>query len=236
MKRSVFFANLLLCAFAHIHVLAQAHTNHSAQMTIDGKNSHTYTIQFAQNGDTTRRVTSYFDNEKRLVRQETTRFRAKPLTIYSNYIEDFRTGETLQQSVSKNTFTVKRRERKGAELEEKSVTAENGILSTLVTERIAQSVDALERGETISFTLALPLRNMVVEMSIVKVSNEAVSGVQCAVISLAPSNFVFKALMGEPSLFTFEVAKPHRLMRYKGILGLPSAEGKQQSGVVVGKY
>jgi hypothetical protein len=47
---------------------------------------------------------------------------------------------------------------------------------------------------------------------------------------------VFKALMGEPSLFTFEVAKPHRLMRYKGILGLPSAEGKQQSGVVVGKY
>jgi hypothetical protein len=232
------FAALCASAFAPLSLVlvSQAHLDYSAALTIDGKTSHSYTVQFTQNGDTTRRVTSYYDNGKRLIRQETTNFRAQGLKLFSNKIQDFRTGEYLLQTSSGNRFNVEHRERKGAELEEKSITAENGIVTTLVTERIALSMEALDRGETVSFVLALPLRGIVTEMNLLKSSTEAVGGVACAVIKLEPSNFVFKALMGEPSLFFFERAKPHRLMQYKGIVGLPSAEGKQQSGVAVAKY
>jgi hypothetical protein len=111
------------------------------------------------------------------------------------------------------------------------MTADNAILSTLVAERIALSMEALDRGETTTFMLALPLHGIMAEMSLVKVQNETINGVSCAIIKLAPSNLLFRVLMGDPSYFFFERAKPYRLIQYKGIVGLPSPEGKQQRGL-----
>ena len=86
------------------------------------------------------------------------------------------------------------------------------------------------------FTLALPAMGIVTEMKAEKVADENISGVPCVTVKIEPSNFLFKAMQGEPSYFSFERAAPHRFMRYKGILGLPSDEGKQQRGVVVMGY
>ncbi|TAE30981.1 MAG: hypothetical protein EAZ92_03920 [Candidatus Kapaibacterium sp.] len=212
------------------------HIDYSASIAIDSKNTHTYTVKFAQSGDTTRRVTSYFDNTKRLVRQETTHFQAKQLKLYLNKIEDFRTGEYLFQTSTSNGFAAQHRERKGAELEERSIKAEHAIPTTLVSERVAQSIEAVDRGENVTFFVALPLHGIVAEMSITKASNEVVNGVPCVTIRFEPSNFLFKILMGDPSFFTFERAKPNRFMQYNGVLGLTTAEGKRQNGFVVIKY
>ncbi len=236
MKLSRCLAALLLVCFSTGFTASQSHENYSALITIDGKQTHTYTVQFSQNGDTTKRVTSYFDGSKRLVRQETTKFRANTLTLFANKIEDFRTGEYLWQTASGNRFYAQRRERTGSENEQKSITADNAIVTTLVSERVAMSMEALDRGETVTFTLALPLRGIVTDMNLVKISSEIVGGVACSTIKLEPSNVIFRLMMGEPSLFTFERAKPHRFMQYKGILGLPTPEGKQQSGTVAIKY
>jgi hypothetical protein len=238
MKSLIVLAALILSAFAPICIVTTSspHIDYSASLAIDGKNTNTYTVQFAQSGDTTRRVTSYFDNNKRLLRQETTHFQAKQLRLYFNKIEDFRTGEFLQQTYSGSRFIAQRRERKGAEIEERSIKAENAIVTTLVSERVALSLEALDKGETVTFTLALPLHGIVAEMTLVKTSSEAVNGVPCITIRLEPSNFIFRILMGEPAYFTFERAKPNRFMQYKGVLGLPTVEGKQQTGFVVIRY
>ena len=238
MKSFIILTALFLSAFAPLctFTTSSPHIDYSASLAIDGKNTHTYTVQFAQSGDTTRRVTSYFDSGKRLVRQETTHFQAKQLKLYLNNIEDFRTGEFLHQTYSGSRFVAQRRERKGAELEERSIKAENAIVTTLVSERVAQSLEALDKGENVTFTLALPLHGIIAEMSLVKTGSETVNGVPCSTIRLEPSNFFFRILMGEPAYFTFERAKPNRFMKYKGVVGLPSAEGKQQSGFVVITY
>jgi hypothetical protein len=252
MNALLLYAALTIAMFlpplARTQTPPQAHLNHTAQLTIDGKNTHSYTVQFSQNGDTTQRVTSYFDNAQRLVRVEITKFRTKPLALFSNKIDDYRTGEFLAQDVSGSQsgnqsgsqsgsrFTTRRRERKGEVMQEKSVTAENGIVATLVSERAGESVGALDKGQSVKFTLVLPALGMVTEMKLEKTGNETVSGVSCITVKLEPSNFMLKALMSEVSYFTFERAAPHRFMQYKGILGIPNDEGKQQSGVAVMKY
>lgn len=217
-------------------VLAQAPINHSAEMTIDGKTTHTYTVQFSQNGDTMKRVTSYFDASKRLVRQEISKYRTKPLTLYSNAVEDYRTGEYLRQFSTGNRFVAQRRERTGAELEEKSISAENGLIATLISEKIRQSIDAVDSDGKSAFILALPLIGIVAEMNIIKVGYETISGIPCIKVKLEPSNFFYRMLMGDPSFFCFERAKPHRIMYYKGIVGLPSDKGEQQSGIILMRY
>jgi hypothetical protein len=229
-------AVLCLSAFSPLFTSSSPHIDYAASLAIDGKTTHTYTVQFTQSGDTTHRITSYFDTEKRLVRQETTHFQEKHLKLYLNKIEDFRNGEILMQTVSGNRYLVQRRARRDSGIEQRSLTADNAIVTTLVSERVAQSLEELERGENVTFMLALPLHGFVAEMSLVKTSSEAVGGVPCVTIRLEPSNFIFKALMGEASYFTFERAKPHRFMQYKGVVGLPSADGKQQNGFVVIKY
>lgn len=215
---------------------AQAPINHSAEMTIDGKTTHTYTVQFSQNGDTMKRVTSYFDASKRLVRQEISKYRTKPLTLYFNAVDDYRTGEYLRQFSTGNRFVAQRRERKGADLEEKSITAENGLIATLISEKIRQSIDAVDSDGKSSFILALPLIGIVAEMNIIKVGYETISGIPCIKVKLEPSNFFYRLLMGDPSFFCFERAKPHRIMYYKGIVGLPSDKGEQQSGIILMRY
>ncbi|MCU0426257.1 MAG: hypothetical protein MUF71_11595 [Candidatus Kapabacteria bacterium] len=214
----------------------QAPINHSAEMTISGKTSHTYTVEFKQQGDTVHRITSYFDAGKRLVRQETSKYRTRPLTLYSNVVDDFRTGEYLRQFSKGNRFVAQRRERTGANLEEKSITAENGLIATLISERIRQSIETVDEEGKTSFMLALPLIGIVAEMNIIKVGYETVSGVPCIKVKLEPSNFFYRMLMGEPSFFCFERAKPHRILSYKGIVGLPGDKGEQQSGVVLMRY
>ncbi|MFY7998351.1 MAG: hypothetical protein ACOVSW_07100 [Candidatus Kapaibacteriota bacterium] len=212
------------------------HIDYSATIAIDGKNTHTYTVKFAQNGDTSFRITSYFDNQKHLVRQETTHFQAKQLKLYVNKIEDYRTGEYLFQIPSANGFIAHHRERKGANLETHSIKAENAVPTTLVSERIAQSIEAVDRGENATFMVALPLHGIVAEMCLTKARNETVNGVPCITIRFEPCNIFFRILMGEPGYFTFERAKPNRFMQYKGVLGLTTAEGKRQNGFVAIKY
>jgi hypothetical protein len=210
--------------------------NHTGFLTIDGKQTHSYTIQFSHNGDTTRRVTSYFDTSQKLIRKETTVFRASPLALFSNTIDDYRTGEYLRQELHGNRFITRRRERKGEEIKEKSVSAENAIVATLVSERARQSIEAIDKGLDVKFTLALPAMGIVTEMQFVKAENRTIQGVPCVRVKLEPSNFILKAMMGDPSYFTIERATPHRFMHYEGILGLPSDEGKQQSGFVAMRY
>jgi hypothetical protein len=213
-----------------------AHINHTGLLTIDGKQSHTYTVQFIQNGDTIRRTTSYVDAAQKLVRKETTLFRALPLLLFSNTIEDYRTGEYLRQDVLGNRFTTRRRERTGEKITEKSISAENAVVATLVSERAQQSIEAIDKGQAVSFTLALPGMGIVTEMAFVKAENRTIQGVPCVRVKLEPQNFFLKAIMGEPSYFTFERSLPHRFMYYEGILGLPNEEGKQQSGFVRMRY
>ncbi len=212
------------------------HIDYSATIAINSKNTHTYTVKFVQSGDTTRRVTSYFDSEKNLVRQETTHFQAKQLKLFLNKIEDYRTGEYLFQTPSANGFVAQHRERKGAGLEEHSIKAENAVPTTLVSERIAQSIEAVDRGENVTFMVALPLHGIVADMCLSKAASEVVSGVPCITIRFEPCNIFYRILMGEPGYFTFERAKPNRFMQYKGVLGLTTAEGKRQNGFVVIKY
>jgi hypothetical protein len=225
---------LFLCASSVVS--AQTHLNYTAQMNIDGNNSYTYTVQYEQKGDTTQRITSYYFGGKQLVRQEITHFRAKPLTLFSNKVEDFRTGEWLWQTAFGTNFTTKRRERKGAEIEEKTITAERAIVTTLVSEGIANNAELLERGQPVRFTVAVASRGVVTEMTVEKTGNEVINGVQCTIVTLNPSNIIFKLLMGEPSYFTFESAAPHRFMRFKGSVGLPDKEGQAQRGLVTMKY
>lgn len=230
---------LILCVFQalySINILAQQYINYKGELTIEGKQTYYYTAQFSQHGDTVSRVTTYFDNTNKRIRVEMTKFRPTPLTLLSNKIDDYRMGEYLAQEVNGNRFTTRRRERRGEDIQEKSVTAENAIVSTLVSERIRQNVSVLDKGQDVKFILALPAMGIVTEMRLVKVENRTVQGVACVAIKLEPSNFMLKALMGEPSVFTMERAAPHRFMQYQGILGLPTDEGKQQIGTVVMKY
>jgi hypothetical protein len=221
-------------------VAQQSYQNYTGRITMHGASgsTHFYTAQFATHGDTMRRTTTYFDNAKKPVRVEMTDFRLKPLALITNKIDDYRTGEYLLQTVAGSRFTTVRRERKGGEMQTKFVQAENSntIVATLISERLRQGVETLERGQNLTFTLALPTMGIVTDMKVEKVADETISGVPCVTVKMEPSNFLFKAMQSEPSYFSFERAAPHRFMRYKGILGLPTDEGKQQSGVVMMVY
>ena len=234
----IFFliATVLLCGFSTTTTHTPSHLNHSAFVTIDGKTTYFYTVKFVQTGDTVRRVTSYFDHAKYLLRQETSLYCPQSLVLFANTIEDYRTGEFLRQTSIGKCHIVQRRERKGEDFEQKSVNAENGVVAALVAERIILGMDALERGEIVTFILALPLHDIVAEMSTIKTQNVEIGNIPCAVIKFYPSNIFFRAIMGEPSFFYIERAKPHRLIQYQGILGLPSIEGKQQRGIAIMKY
>lgn len=227
---------IFILVFGTLTAFSQAHTNHSAALTIDGKQHYSYNVEFSQHGDTTKRMTSYFDNTKRLIRKETTLFRAKPLALYSNTIDDYRTGESIRLTASGSTYKLKRREKTGASTEEKTMTADNAIVGALVSERVAQSLEQITRGEEVQFVLAIPYLGITSAMKLVKTGTETINGTNCIVAKLEASNFFLRTVMGEPSYFTFEQAKPHRLIRYAGLLGLPSPEGAQQSGIAQTHY
>ncbi len=215
---------------------AQAHINYTGQMSIDGKKASSYTVQFVQNGDTMQRTTAYFNAAQKLVRKEVTKFRLRPLALFSNRLDDYRTGESSSLKVEGNRYTLHRKERGDAKLEEKSTTAENAIVSTLVIERAGANIDVLDKGQEVKCMVVIPSRDMVTELRLIKMDNRVVEGVPCVAVKLEPTSFMLKMLAGEPTILTFERAAPHRLMQYEGIVGLPSDEGKQQSGVVVMKY
>ncbi len=236
MKNSSLLFLVIICALQADFLSAQLHQNHTGQLTINGKNSHSYTVQFSEQGDTVRRITSYLDAAQKLVRMEITKFQTKPLSLISNKIDDYRTGEYLAQEMHGNRFTTRRRERQGEEIKEKSVTAENAIVATLVSEKARQNVELLDKGQEVSFTLALPALGIVTEMKFVKTGSRTVNGISCVTVKTEPTNIFLKAAMGEASYFSFERAAPHRFMHYEGVLGLPNDEGKQQSGSVVMKY
>lgn len=235
MRFSLFLLALMfswtLFSFTPAVTTSAASFHYSALLTIDGKTTHSYTVDYLPKGDTIRRVTSYFDDTKRLVRQETSVYIPQTLMLFTNKIEDFRTGEYLLQTNNGNRFIAQHRERFGDKIAQKSISSENAILSTLVAERIQQSMEELERGQTSTFTIALPLHGITADMSLEKVHTEIINGIPCSTIKLAPSNVFFRIVMGEPAYFSYERAKPHRLIQYKGILGLPSPEGKQQRGL-----
>ncbi|MCU0426979.1 MAG: hypothetical protein MUF71_15275 [Candidatus Kapabacteria bacterium] len=236
LKTVVLAVQTLILIFCYCSVFAQVHTNHKATLTIDGKQLYSSSIQFSRQGDTTRRLTAYFDHTQRLVRAETTLFREKPLALYSNIIDDYRNGEHIRLTASGNSYTIQRRKKSDAALEEKTMTAENAIVGALLGERVAQAVPQIIRGEEVQFPLAIPYLGISTTMKLVKTGTETIKGKGCIIAKLEASNFLLRAVVGEASYFAFEQSKPYRLIRYTGLLGIPSPEGSQQSGIADTHY
>jgi hypothetical protein len=105
-----------------------------------------------------------------------------------------------------------------------------------VIERAGVNIGTLDKGQEVKCTVVIPSRDMVTELRLIKIDSRVIEGVSCVAIKLEPTSFMLKMLTGDSTILTFERAAPHRLMQYEGVLGLPTDEGKQQSGVVVMKY
>lgn len=234
-QRFISFVSILLFSYCGVVCLAQTTINNSAKILVGDKPLYTSQSTFVVQGSEVSRTISYYDNAKKLLRQETVQYNNRSLEIVSVKQEDFRMGflQTIQKQGK--SYIIKQRKNASEAMSESSSPASGVYSSQLFIQILQQRMDALLQGKEQKFEILVASRNMNVEMLATKERTETVQGVACVVVKTEPSSLIYRAL-AEPSYFYFEQAQPHRLIYYKGILGITDEKGGQISGTTVSSY